>query len=238
MYTFVLVEPENPDNIGAAARALKNTGIEDFRLVKPPRAWKSRSKKMAVWAYDQIRKARVFPDLKKAVKDCHVVIGTTCRRGAYRGQHLDFNEAIELAQNAGAQSRVAFLFGKESKGLSNEDVAVCDYVITIPTSKSYTSLNLAQAVLIAGFKLMEMENQKQNSPKPRSPLVPVRKEEIEQILSELRDILIRLNYRDEGPSVIDRIGTTFHGLLKRSGLARHELNMFKGLFRRLRSKLN
>ena len=149
---MVLVEPENPDNIGAVARAMKNMGLRNLRLVKPPRGWKRRGRKMAMKARDTLESARVFETVKEAVSDARLVIGTTRRMGPKRGLFIPFQTALQKL-TAMPQSRAAILFGKESKGLSNRDLAMCDWVTTLPSHSDYSSINLAQAVMIIGFSI-------------------------------------------------------------------------------------
>ena len=79
---IILVSPENPDNIGAVARAVKNMGFADLRLVSPPRAWRAKAKKMAMSASDILKKGKAYASLQDAIQDLGVVIGTT---GAWAG---------------------------------------------------------------------------------------------------------------------------------------------------------
>jgi len=149
--SILLVEPENPDNIGAVARAMKNMGLRDLRLVCPPRLWKSKGKKMAVSAYDVLQKAHVFKSVEEAVSDSHLVIGTTRRGGPRRGSFLKFEETLEKIKKTKASHRVTLMFGKESKGLDNPSLNRCDWVTTIPVHPDMPSINLAQAVMIFAF---------------------------------------------------------------------------------------
>ncbi len=155
--SIILVEPENPDNIGAVARAMKNMALSDLRLVQPPKHWQRLGKKMAMSGWGVLQKAREFETLKEAVSDLRLVIGTTRRTGPKRGRFLDFDSAIEkIVQTASAsRAKAALVFGKESKGLDNPSLRLCDWATIIPANPDYPSLNLAQAVMIFAFSLFK-----------------------------------------------------------------------------------
>ena len=235
---MVLVEPENPDNIGAVARAMKNMGLQDLRLVRPPRGWKRKSKKMAMKARDTLESARVFRSVKEAVSDARLVIGTTRRTGPKRGSFIPFYAAVQKI-SAMPQSDAAVLFGKESKGLSNRDLAMCDWLTTIPSHPGYPSINLAQAVMIVAFSIFTFfRTQPESSParigkSERKGLLYVSKEEMSSVLERFREALSALNYEREGRDVHERIVATLHRLLKRGGLLTSEARMLKGLSRRI-----
>src|SRR3989338_1856915 len=114
---IVLANPENPDNVGAVARAMKNTGFSDLRLVTPPRTWKKKARKMAMSARDILDRAVVFSSLAKATQDRQMVIGTTRRQGPKRGLLVPFGRIPKLV----SKKTSAIVFGRESKGLSNAD---------------------------------------------------------------------------------------------------------------------
>jgi tRNA/rRNA methyltransferase len=150
---IVLVRPKSSGNVGAVARAMKNTGLRDLVLVAP-RGFRRRSAAaMAVHADDVLDATRTERTLHAAVADCGWVLGTTCRAGGYRRRPRTPREvAAELVSVAGT-NRVALVFGPEDHGLSNEELKLCHELVTIPTHSSYRSLNLAQAVLVVAYEL-------------------------------------------------------------------------------------
>lgn len=230
---IVLVEPENADNIGAVARAMKNMGISDLRLVNPPVNWKERGKVLAMSAQDTLGKAKLYTGLKEAVGDCHLVVGTTRRSGVRRSEFWDFDEAIENLAALGKSKKTAILFGKESKGLSNADLALCDKKIMIPSHNGYPSLNLAQAVMVICFSLFKNRGSKNGTEK----LETVSKKEMLAALSRIEKALTVLGYDEGNNDVRGRIMATFQGLALRSGLLPKEAQMFHGLARRIIDKL-
>jgi TrmH family RNA methyltransferase len=148
----VLVATRNPLNIGAAARAMTNFGFADLRLVNPYSP-AFREAKSAVGASDLLAKACEYPSVAEAVADCAVVIGTTA------GRNRQLRHEMVLLPNAVPRIRseiasgVALLFGSEKRGLSNEDLSHCDWVLQIPTAAKNPSMNLGQAVAVCLYEL-------------------------------------------------------------------------------------
>jgi len=241
--SIILVEPEVPDNIGAAARAMKNMGLSDLRLVQPPVDWKQRAVKMAVKAYERIERAKVFSSLREAASDARLVIGTTRRQGRRRGNFLAYGEAIDkICKTRGP---VAVVFGKESKGLSNRDLRACGWLVTIPASDKYPSLNLAQAVMVVAFSIFTRlavpgSGQMTKNLAPLASLAQsfVPRREIDDILVRMEQALDGLGYkRDNGRNVLGRILATHAGLFQRAGLLRKEAQMLRGLARRILERM-
>jgi tRNA/rRNA methyltransferase len=233
LIAIVLVSPENPDNIGAVARAMKNMGLADLRLVKPPKAWKRKGRKMAMSARDVLEAAQDFKTLEDALSDIQVVVGTTRRRGPRRGAFVDYQKGIDQIKQNARHQRTAILFGKESKGLDNVSLSRCDWVLSIPSDSAYPSLNLAQAVMVTAFSLYE---EKAAAAPPSKPLRFCEKSELEGAMEHFRMALIALDY-DKGERLVERILTTLRGVFKRNGMLESEAQMLKGLSRTIRMKL-
>jgi tRNA/rRNA methyltransferase len=234
---IILVSPENPDNIGAAARAIKNMDFSELRLVKPPRAWRIKAKKMAVSAVDILKSGKEYPTLQDATQDLGLVIGTTRRLGGHRGTFLPFDRAVMKVRANSRQQKIGIVFGCESKGLANEDSALCDHLMTIPTGSVYPSLNLAQAVMVVLFafswKCPALRGTKKETLYERA----LDKEGIEVAIAHFETALKALGYKKGGADLLPRILRTFRGLIKRSGLLEPEAQMIKGLSRKIREKI-
>jgi tRNA/rRNA methyltransferase len=148
----ILAEPQMGENIGAAARAMANFGLSDMRLVRPRDTWPNKKAyPMAAGADTILDNARVFDSVGEAVAGLTCVFATTARTRTMVKPIVSPEEAgrrcateIDSGRNCG------YLFGGEKSGLDNEDVTLCDAIITIPTSV-FSSLNLAQAVLICAY---------------------------------------------------------------------------------------
>lgn len=231
----ILVCPENVDNIGAVARAMKNMGFSDFRLVKPPPRWRIKGKKMAMSAVDVLSDGKVFSSLSKATTDLKWAIGTTRRSGGKRGFFLRFSDAICKIQKKSGHQKIGIVFGCESKGLSNPDLDLCDQAVTIPASSAYPSLNLAQAVMVILFSLST--NQKADAQEEQDGTNFLNKEEVEMALRHFRKALEALDYQEGGANLLPRILKTMKGLIKRGGLLSAEGQMIKGLSRRICEKV-
>lgn len=229
----LLVRPENTDNIGATARAVKNMGFSELRLVKPPSSWRSKGKKMAMAAGDILTAAREFPALDKAIQDLSFVVGTTRRRGKGRGCFYSFPDTVSRIREKSERFKIGIVFGCESKGLSNRDLDLCDWLVTIPSSPQYPSLNLAQAVMVLLFSL---SSPRFSDPKSAAEKF-LSKKETRIALKHFEGALQALGYRRGGNDLLPRILKTMDGLLKRGGLLAAEAQMIKGLSRRIREKV-
>jgi TrmH family RNA methyltransferase len=150
---FTLVEPETPGNIGAAARALKTMGFSNLCLVNPPNFLGDEARWMAHASEDVLENAIIYQDIHQAVADKNFVIATTQRS---RNFHLPYYSPLQLAEKIipiSKENKVCILFGRESSGLSNEELSACDAITTIPANTTHPSLNLAQAVMIYAYEL-------------------------------------------------------------------------------------
>lgn len=153
--TFVLVRPHYPENVGAAARAIKTMGGTSFGLVKPGRLAvpdHEMALKMAVKSWDVLEGAQRWDSLDEALAGIDVSFATTSRRGV--SGVLTARKAAELAvTHAAAGERLAFVFGNEKTGLSAEDAALCSASLRIPMAADQPSINLAQAVQVVAYEL-------------------------------------------------------------------------------------
>lgn len=150
----ILVEPQLGENIGMAARAMLNCGLRDLRLVQPRDGWPNGSARAAAkGAVDVIDNAQLFETTEAAIADLARLYATTARpRDMTKRVVTPRQAAQEIRQADEAGNRAGILFGRESMGLDNDDVALADTVLTVPVSADLTSLNLAQAVFITGHE--------------------------------------------------------------------------------------
>jgi tRNA/rRNA methyltransferase len=150
---IILSHPQLGENIGAAARAMKNFGLADLRLVNPRSGWPNpKADAMAVGAVDILGTARLCGNVKDALGDLHFVYATTARERGVTKQVLTPAEAAKRLRAASARGETCgILFGNERAGLDNEEISLCDAVITIPTS-GFASINLGQAVLLLSYE--------------------------------------------------------------------------------------
>src|SRR6516165_2660515 len=151
---IILVEPQLGENIGTAARAMLNCGLDDLRLVCPRDGWPSDKAVAAASGADIVLdKARLYPNLPAAIAGLvHVYAATARDRGIVRREVTPRRAASEMRAWLGAGEPCGVLIGPERTGLVNDDVALADTVLTVPLNPAFSSLNLAQAVLIIGYE--------------------------------------------------------------------------------------
>ncbi len=148
----VLVETSHPGNIGATARAMKTMGLRQLVLVRPRLFPSAEATARASGADDLLQGARVVDDLGAAIADCGLVFGTTARPRHLEWPVMTPREAAGWAAAQPTPADVALVFGREQSGLSNDELALCQRAIRIPTATEFSSLNLAQAVQICAYE--------------------------------------------------------------------------------------
>ena len=225
-FAFVLVRPQSPGNLGSAARAIKNMGFGDLRLVAPeasPQA--SAAHAMAVHANDVLARAKIFPGLSEAVEDCHLTVGTTCRTGPYREAVRPLRETARDLVEAAPTNRIAIIFGPEDTGLTNLELKFCQKLITIPASDEYASLNLAQAVMLCAYELRLALEVTPRSTAQAPQLASAT--EVNAAMERLKESLLAIGFLpEENP---EHIMFTLRGIFGRSGLAPRELEILNGI---------
>ncbi len=152
---IILIDPQLGENIGMVARAMLNCGLTDLRLVRPRDGWPSESANAASsGALEKGVIVRVYDTTQDAVADCQVIMATTARpREMIKTVHTPRAAIAAIRDDITARGLTCgVLFGAERSGLQNEDVAIADAVITVPLNPDFTSLNLAQAVLLVGYE--------------------------------------------------------------------------------------
>ena len=151
---FVLVRPQMGENIGAAARAMLNFGLERMRVVAPRDGWpQERAVALASGAGRVLDAAMVRPTTQEAVADAHWVLATTARdRDLTKPVHTPESAMAEAAARIRDGQTVSVLFGPERAGLENDDVAIASAIVSVPTNPDFVSLNLAQCVLLMGYE--------------------------------------------------------------------------------------
>ena len=149
----VLVGAAGDANIGAAARAMKNFGLTDLRLVSCCPHLTTAAYMYAVDARDVLESARPFPSLDDALSDRSLAVAFTRRAGKMRRRRMTVSELPGWVAERARRGGLALVFGREDKGLTNDEVRRCDAVVAIPSSPALPSLNLAQSVLVAAYEL-------------------------------------------------------------------------------------
>ena len=231
---MVLMAPQGDANIGAAARAMKNYGISDLRLVNPASPLTVRAYTWAMGARDVLDGAKVFDHLDEALGDMAQAVAFTRRTGRMRRQPVSLEEAAPWIASRAKTGGVALVFGREDSGLTNAEIKRTDVIVTIPTCKAFPSLNLAQAVLLACYEInRHKESQAPTEPK-RSAESFVSREEVTGALDRIKEALDSLGYRKSGKDAIQaKILHRIERIVGRAGLSDKDRGMIEGLATRI-----
>ncbi|GAA4896717.1 tRNA (cytosine(32)/uridine(32)-2'-O)-methyltransferase TrmJ [Ferrimonas pelagia] len=149
---IILVGTSHPGNIGSAARALKNMGLSRLVLAEPRTEIDGKSMALAAGASDLLKDVVITEDLKSAIADCSLVIGTSARSRTLSWPMLDARQAGRKLVAEASTGPVALVFGRENHGLNNEELQLCHFHVSIPANPEYSSLNLAQAVQLLTYE--------------------------------------------------------------------------------------
>jgi len=197
---FVLVEPALPENIGACARALKTMGFSNLVLVNPGDPLDDRARWMAVGSIDILENALVHSNLKAAVQDCDLTIGTTVRKRSIKFKYYSIEEMVTyLKKRRHWLSNIAFVFGRENNGLTNAEIKSCDVISYIPIKANYPSLNLAQAVMVYAYSFSFFTLIKE-MPK----LVSADAATLDRVKSRVSELLVKIGV-EPSAKIFDRI---------------------------------
>lgn len=151
---IVLVEPLYGGNIGSVCRAMNNNGITDLAIVNPrPETDWSDARKLSCNAKAQLEARKEYTTLAEAVAGCTVVAGTSARTGFYRDTAHSPKEFASIGLESAKDHKIALVFGREDKGLLNEELALCTHILQIPSDEIYTSLNLSHAVYVCCYEM-------------------------------------------------------------------------------------
>jgi len=228
----VLVATRNPLNLGAAARAMSNFGFPRLRVVNPFEM-AFREARSAVGAEAVLAAAEEYPTLAEAISDCSLVVGTTAAtRRDLRQPLRRLDDGARKIRRLLSSTRVALLFGSEKRGLSNQDLNFCHWVMRIPTRAEHASMNLGQAVAVCLYELARLENDDGASPNPALAAT----EKLEQITSFLFVALQISGYvkaRTAG-SAEDKL----RRLVRRLQLSEADAETWLGMLRQILWKLN
>ena len=224
---IILVEPQIPENIGAAARAMSNMGIRRLSLVRPKNCDLSRVLKTATGpSIELVEAMEVHDELLPAIGPCGWVVGTTARIGANRPALTSPRELASDLISLTRENRVALLFGPEDRGLSNEHLRYCHTIATIP-SDGFSSLNLAQAVLVFCYEISLASREPGTKTVPRL----ADRFELEGMYDHLQDVLQKIGFLD--PQNPEHWMLNIRRFLSRLPLRAREVRVIRGVCRQI-----
>jgi tRNA/rRNA methyltransferase len=230
--SIILIRPQMGENIGSAARAMANFGVGDMRLVAPRDGWPNpKASDTAGKALAILDDAKLFHTAQEAVADCQFVLATTARDRAVNMPALTAREAMALLrQRQAAGERSAILFGPERTGLENEEVALADAVVMIPVAPEYTSLNLAQAVVVMCYEWFQASGDMWQVTGDRQEIAT--REELLGLFGQLEEALDAVNFW-RVPEKKEGMWLNLRATLTRTRFTPQEIATWRGIFRAL-----
>ena len=192
-FGFILVKPQLGENIGACARSMKNFGFHKLHIVEPKINFPNhKAKATSVGAYDIINKAKVFNNVEEAINKFNLIVSLSARRRDINKKHIslkDFHKIITKKKNI----NIGLMFGPESSGLSNKDLSFSNYILQIPTSIKFKSLNLSHSLTIVCYEIFKLIN-KNSVRKNSSSLKIAAKSNISSVLKHLVNLLEKKDF--------------------------------------------
>ncbi|HHO67905.1 MAG TPA: RNA methyltransferase [Gammaproteobacteria bacterium] len=226
----VLVRTSHPGNIGAAARAMKNMGLTDLRLVAPAQFPHAEATARASGADDLLAAARLYPTVEAAIADATLVVGASARPRSLPVPLLDPRGCARRVLEEPDPARVAILFGNERSGLSNTEIDLCHALVQIPTNPVYASLNLAAAVQVIGYELRMAALAGQVAPAPQTDYASAG--QMEQFYAHLEQTLIEIGFLD--PDNPRQLMRRLRRLYNRARPDQNEINILRGILTAIR----
>ncbi len=157
-FGIVLVKPQLGENIGASARSMKNFGLKNLSLVSPKFTFPNHKTKVtSVGALEIIHKVKVYNKIENALKAFDMVISMSARKRDINKKHITLLDFYNLVKK-NRYKNIGLMFGKESSGLSNKDLSYSNYILQIPTSKNFKSLNLSHSVTLICYEIFKISN--------------------------------------------------------------------------------
>jgi tRNA (cytidine32/uridine32-2'-O)-methyltransferase len=246
---IVMVNTTLPANIGAAARAMKTMGLANLVLVAPKTFPSEDATALASAAADVLDNATIVPTLQDAIADCELVFGTSARSRTIPWPLLEARAAGALAISESAHQQVAIVFGREDRGLTNEELALCNYHLTIPVNEEYGVLNVAAAIQVICYELrmsalaLAGNTSQNNADSVNMPLTDdlsmawdeplATQAQMEQFYPHMEKMLADINFLDpENPRMVP---LRLRRLFGRIRLDRVEYNLLRGVFGRVQA---
>jgi TrmH family RNA methyltransferase len=232
----VLVRPTHPGNVGATARAMKNMALRSLYLIEPERFPSPEATDRAAGADDVLDSAVICASLDEALRDCHLVIGTSARPRRIEWPTLDPAAGAGRLVEGARQGPVALLFGQERTGLLNSELDRCHFVVTIPADQAYSSLNLASAVQILAYEIYRaaLAGRPAETIDSREGRL-ASSEDMQGFYRHLEEVLQQIGFLDpDNPRYLMR---RLMRLFNRAGVDDNELNILRGILTAIQQRL-
>jgi tRNA/rRNA methyltransferase len=224
--SIILVRPKFHENIGSVARAMKNMGFNRLVLVNGCSPLHMNAYKLASGAEEILERAEEFTTLREAISEMECVVGTTSRSGKERVPLLNSRDLAKKLIPFSTGNTIGLVFGSEREGLTNEELSLCHLYVRIPSSESFPSLNLAQAVMIICYELFQSS---MTIPKP--PIRLAQAEQIERMFEHMEKTLLNIGFLE--PNNPKRIMRTLRRLLGRSQMEERDVQILQGIWSKM-----
>ena len=226
---ILLINTQLPENIGAAARAMMNFGLKELRLVAPREQFPNkRAYDLAGHAAEIIDNAKVFNTTQEAVADLERVYAATARN---REMVKPVYNPLAASQKIHTEAlKTGIMFGPERTGLTNEDVTIADAIITIPTSTEFSSLNVAQSVVVIAYQLLEAQAQATSTTPTKSDFAS--KAELQAFFNNLEKKLDAVDFW-KVPEKKQKMWLNLQNIFTRANLTEQEVRTLYGVIAEL-----
>ena len=212
-FGFILVKPQMGENIGACARSMKNFGFSKLHIVNPKIYFPNhKAKATSVGAYDIINKAKVFNKIEDSIKSFNIIISLSARRRDINKRHISIKEFQKIIKKQ--NQKIGLMFGPEASGLSNKDLSYSNYILQIPTSSIFKSLNLSHSLTIMCYEIFKTLNANKIK-KNKSNIKISSKTKISSLVSHLITLLEKKDFfipEDKKQSMILNINNLIYRL--------------------------
>lgn len=224
----VLTAPIYGGNVGAVCRAMANMGISDLVIAAPEPLEQDDVLRMACAAAPIFHNRRETATLEEAVRDCILVAGTSAREGLYRSHSCTPRQAAPRMLKAASQGNVALVFGRETHGLSNAELALCTDIIRIPTGTEVSSLNISQAVMVCLYELFVASDEFEP---PTEASTPATSELRERMLGIWQKALLRIGFMEPEKTMHIMLG--LRRIFSRGTLSVNDVRILMGIGRQI-----
>ena len=236
---IVLVNTTHPGNIGGAARAMKNMGLAELYLVQPREYPAPRAVWRAAGARDVLANATIVESVDEAIADCALVVGTSARERRIPWPLLNPRECGEKIYSEAVTHKTALLFGREDRGLTNDELQKCHYHVHIPSNPDYSSLNLATAVQVLAYeiRMASLADEQGNLPSLSEwDQPPVTAGDLEFFHEHLATTMAELQFYD--PENPKQLLTRMRRLFNRVRMDQMEVSILRGLLSAVQRKIS
>jgi tRNA/rRNA methyltransferase len=211
-FGFILVKPQIGENIGASARSLKNFGFSNLKIVSPKQTWPNKKAKVtSVGAFDIIKNAKIYRNIPDAISEFNIIFSLSARKRDINKKHISMEKFLNIIKQK-KKLKYGLMFGPEASGLSNEDLSYSNYVLQIPTSKKFKSLNLSHSLTIISYEIFKSLKYKKFNFKKENIRISSKKN-INSLINHLKKLLEYKNFfipKEKKHSMIENINNLFY----------------------------